>query len=109
MIDQRSSSLEAEEARAEKTNASWQDLFRGGVLGASFGFFSYGMNLPGPLALGSTVVVEQLLHLIIPAKKREYRSFGQWVLRTIIYSSATILVAYLVVYVVNWFSALGID
>jgi hypothetical protein len=105
MVDQRSRSVETEDTRSEKTNTGWQDLLSGIFLGASFGFFSYGMNMPGPLALGSTVVVEQLLHLIIPAKKREYRSFSQWVLRTIIYSAAMTLAAYLI----NWFSALGTD
>jgi hypothetical protein len=102
MIDQQSSSVEIEENRpAEKTNSSWSDLLLGGVLGASLGFFSYRMNMPKPLALGSTALVAQLLHLIIPAKKKEYRSFGHWALRTIIYSSVTALAAYLVVYVVN--------
>lgn len=105
MIDQRSSSVETEDASAKGKNASWPDLLWAGVLGFSSSFFNHRTNMPGPLALGMAVVVAQLTHLIIPAKKREYTSFGRWVRLTMFYFIAMTLGAY----VVNWIAEFGVD
>lgn len=51
----------------------WPDLLLAVVVGASYGLFRDGMNMPVPIAAGCGVVVVRLTLLMIPAERRDYK------------------------------------
>lgn len=96
MQEKQSGSIKLETSESDKPSADWLWLLWGLVFGASYSSLKTRMDLPAPLSMGIAALLAQLIFLVIPVKRREYKSLRQWVRVTMIFAAASAFGVYII-------------